>query len=219
MYHRPVYRCKRALTAPVLDGTMRDAAWQQAKSVWLVQAASGQAPRQATEVRLLWDPSYLYIGFCCEDTRVYAAMREHGQHLWEEEVVEVFLDDDCDDYSYAEFEVNPHNAVLQLYLFKRDEVWKQLWEWQSPGMRTAVHVDGDPALPDSVDKGWTVEIALPWQDFCTAPHLPPRPGDRWRMNLYRIDRAPQGDEYSAWSPPGRDAFHTPERFGWLEFTW
>ncbi|MHB1357289.1 MAG: carbohydrate-binding family 9-like protein [Anaerolineae bacterium] len=217
MPERDTYLCHRATTPIVIDGLLDDPAWAQAVEVSLVQAASGQKTRQATTARVLWDDAYLYISFHCQDTRIYASLRERGMHLWDEEVVEVFLDDDCDDYSYAEFEVNPLNTILELFLFKRGEVWKQLWEWQCPRMRTTVRVDGDPTDPDSVDRSWTVEIALPWEDFCTAPHLPPQVGDRWRMNLYRIDRAPEGDEYSAWSAPRRNAFHTPERFGWLEF--
>jgi hypothetical protein len=217
MPERDMYACHRTPTPLVIDGLLDDPAWAQAVEVSLVQAASGQPPRQATSARMLWDETYLYIGFHCQDKRIYASMRERGMHLWEEEVVEVFLDDDCDDYSYAEFEVNPLNTILDLFLFKRGEVWKQLWDWQSPGMRTAVMVDGDPTNPNSSDRSWTVEIAIPFADFCTAPHVPPQVGDTWRMNLYRIDRAPEGDEYSAWSPPGRNAFHTPERFGWLKF--
>jgi len=54
-------------------------------------------------------------------------------------------------------------------------------------------------------------------DFEMAPHLPPHPGDTWRINLYRIDRGVQGDEYTAWSPPGRLNYHTPSRFGILQF--
>jgi hypothetical protein len=37
------------------------------------------------------------------------------------------------------------------------------------------------------------------------------------MNLYRIDRAPDVDEHTAWSPPGIIAFHHPEKFGELVF--
>jgi hypothetical protein len=217
MAERLLYICHRTAAPINIDGRLDDPLWAKAVEVTLVQAANGQTTRQTTTARLLWDDRYLYIGFHCEDERVYASMHERGMHLWEEEVVEVFIDDDCDDYSYAEFEVNPLNTILELYLHKRGDVWKQLWDWQSPGMRTAVTVDGNPADPDSKDRSWTVVMALPLEDFCTAPQLPPQAGDRWRMNLYRIDRSPEGDEYSAWSPPGRNAFHTPEKFGWLEF--
>jgi hypothetical protein len=62
-----------------------------------------------------------------------------------------------------------------------------------------------------------VEIAIPWEDFVTAPHLPPLSGDRWRINLYRIDRYQGQEELSAWSPTGQPTFHVPGQFGELIF--
>ncbi len=44
----------------------------------------------------------------------------------------------------------------------------------------------------------------------------PRPGARWHLNLYRCDRANQA--FLAWSPALAGGFHTPEKFGVLEFT-
>jgi len=212
----PVYYCRRTATAPA-SLAPDDAAWHNAETITLVQATSGEPPRQATRCKLAWDDETLYVGFWCDDKSVYSSMTEDGQALYDEEVVEVFIDDDCDERSYAEIEVNPHNAVLQLYILKRGEVWKQLWDWRATRMRTHVAVNGDPSDPNSADRGWSAFLAIPLEDFCTAPNLPPAVGDRWRINLYRIDRHADGDEYSAWSPPGRDAFHTPKRFGWLEF--
>ena len=66
--------------------------------------------------------------------------------------------------------------------------------------------------------GVSVEMAIPFADMLTAPHIPPRAGDVWRANFYRIDRAEDGDEYSAWSPTLRRNYHTPERFGALVFS-
>ena len=43
----------------------------------------------------------------------------------------------------------------------------------------------------------------------------PDHGDRWRANFYRIDRAHDADEYSAWSPTGEIQFHMPNRFGYV----
>ena len=36
-------------------------------------------------------------------------------------------------------------------------------DWDFPGLKTAVHVDGVLNDPSRVDKGWTVELAFPWQ--------------------------------------------------------
>ena len=40
-------------------------------------------------------------------------------------------------------------------------------------------------------------------------------GTRWRANFYRIDRANRA--FLASSPTLQGSFHTPARFGWLEF--
>jgi hypothetical protein len=47
-----------------------------------------------------------------------------------------------------------------------------------------------------------------------SPSKPVR-GDRWRLNLYRCDRA--NDAFLAWNPVLKSSFHTPAKFGVLEF--
>ncbi len=87
--------------------------------------------------------------------------------------------------------------------------------WNSEKLRWAVQVkgtvDGKPG-----DKEWTSVIALPVEDVVTAAHIPPQPGDRWRINLYRIERLPIGAKL-AWSPTFKD-FHVPARFREIVFS-
>jgi len=218
MFHRPEYTCYRAAKPIVVDGRLDDDSWKGAPALPLVWADSGAQPRQPTAVRLLWDDQYLYVAFECQDDDIWGVTTERDKDIYNHEVVEVFVDDDCDDHSYIEIEVNPLNAVLDLYVLNRGGPIKGLWDWDSEGMLTAVHVDGDPTRRGTADRAWTVEIAIPMRDFMTAPHLPPQPGDVWHANLYRIDRGTSGDEYTAWSPPGRINYHTPERFGRLVFS-
>lgn len=218
MYQRPEYICCRAASPITIDGRLDEASWQAAAPISLVLADSGAEPIQATTARMLWDDGYLYVAFHCEDTDIWGTTTERDQPIYKQEVAEVFVDDDCDDYSYAEFEVSPLNAVLDLFLFQRDGRRKTLWEWRSEGLSTAVVVDGDATRRGTADHSWTVEMAIPMSDFMTAPHLPPRPGDVWHVNLYRIDRGVEGDEFSAWSPPGVVDYHTPSRFGRLVFS-
>ncbi|MBC7234914.1 MAG: carbohydrate-binding family 9-like protein, partial [Chloroflexi bacterium] len=215
---RPEYVCMRASGPIVVDGRLDEPDWGKAVPVELRLADSGGRPRQRTVARLLWDDDHLYVGFYCEDTSIWGVTTRRDQDIYNQEVVEVFIDADRDDYGYVEIEVNPLNAVLDLFMLNRDGRRKGLWDWDSRGLRTAVLVDGDPTRRDSRDRSWTVEMAIPMADFATAPNLPPRPGDVWHMNLYRIDRGPEGDEYSAWSPPGLIDYHTPQRFGRLIFS-
>jgi hypothetical protein len=202
----------------LIDGTLDDPVWRKAKAVRLLRNQDGALPRFATIARLLWDAQCLYVGFECEDTRIYATLTERDAPLWEQEVVEVFVDANCDRIGYVEIEVSPLNTLLDLYVLNRPpRPFRGLFDWDSVGMRHAVRVDGDARDPDSVDRGWSVEMALPWADFATAPHQPPRVGDVWRLNLYRIDRYQGQQELYAWSPTLCETFHVPQRFGELVF--
>ena len=176
MFQRPEYTCYRAAKPIVVDGRLDDASWQGAAAIPLVWADSGAQPRQPTTVRLLWDDHYLYVAFECQDDDIWGVTTERDKDIYNQEVVEVFVDDDCDDHSYIEIEVNPLNAVLDLFVLNRGGPIRGLWGWDSPGLLTAVHVDGDPTRRGTADRSWTVELAIPMSDFMTAPHLPPEPG-------------------------------------------
>jgi hypothetical protein len=59
-------------------------------------------------------------------------------------------------------------------------------------------------------------MALPLEDVVTAPNIPPKPGDRWHINFYRVEKLPERAGL-AWSPTGRD-YHRTERFGEIVFS-
>lgn len=213
-----VYQCQKTGTPPVIDGRLNDLVWQQAGVVWLLRNQDGAVPRFETTARLLWDSDFLYVGFACEDAQIHATMTERDAPLWEQEVVEIFVDANCDGISYVEIEVSPLNALLDLFVLNRPpQPFRPLFDWDSLGMRHAVHVDGDPHDPNSQDRRWSAEMAIPWADFATAPHQPPQPGDVWRFNLYRIDQFQGQEELYAWSPTLCETFHVPLQFGDLVF--
>ena len=130
-------------------------------------------------------------------------------------MLEVRLQADPAHPSYIELEVNPLGAMLDIFLI---DVRKPIpyASWNSSGLRWAVHVNGT-ADGRPGDVGWSCEIALPLEDVVTAPNLPPLPGDRWRANLYRVEKKPSPASL-AWSPTLVRDFHRPERFGDLVFS-
>ena len=65
---------------------------------------------------------------------------------------------------------------------------------------------------DEAAKVWRVEVRIPLKSLAEAA---PAAGTKWRINLYRHDAA--GKAGLAFSPVLTGTFHTPERFGWLEF--
>ena len=133
-------------------------------------------------------------------------MTRRKDPLYEEEVLEVFLDPVGDGASYFEIEVNPLNAVLDLVVRRNRSGWLKDFSWKCEGLETAVC-----RLPD----GWAAELAIP---FAALGSLQTGAGVEWRANFCRIDR-PKGREreLSAWSPTFCGTFHSPGRFGVVEF--
>jgi hypothetical protein len=95
-----------------------------------------------------------------------------------------------------------------------------------------VYVDGTVNDPTDIDRGWSVELAVPWSALERGA---PRPGERWRMNFSRVQwrtrvkngryamvvdrsRPPweQADNW-VWSPQGLVNMHYPERWGLVQF--
>lgn len=97
-------------------------------------------------------------------------------------------------------------------------------DWDFPGLRSAVHVDGvlNDALQPS--RGWTVELALPWvgmKHLAGGRSLPPTQGDVWRMFFGRFQKVQtaEGEKQAAWcwSPHGVYDTHMPEKFTEIQF--
>jgi Carbohydrate-binding family 9 len=198
-----------------IDGRLDEEAWRSSALVGaFLNNRDGGRSKLTTEAWVLYDNNFIYFAFRAVDKNIWATMKRRDQHLWLEEVVEVFLQADTNIPNYIELEVNPLNTMLDIYLL---DARKPLHyeSWNSEKLRWAVNVDGT-VDGKSDDHEWTCEIALPIEDIATAPHRPPQAGDRWRMNLYRVDRLPEVAE-EAWSPTLQDDFHVLPRFGELVF--
>jgi hypothetical protein len=230
------YVCYRATTAPVLDGKLDDDAWRAAR--WSedfrdIEGDRRPAPRFRTRVKMLWDDKCLYIGAELEEPHVWATLTRHDSVIFRDNDFEVFLDPDGDSHLYAELELNALNTTWDLLLPKPyKDGGRALDAWEVTGLRTAVHVEGGLNDPRDRDRGWSVEIAWPWQGLkeLTEGKVPPRDGDRWRINFSRVewDTEIVGGKYRkiagrpehnwVWSPQGVIDMHRPERWGFLEFS-
>jgi hypothetical protein len=203
--------------AALLEGT--DEAWRDAALVeW------GPAPH-ATAFRALWSPDALYLRFDARDAAPWHTMTRRDEHLWEEEVVEIFIDPARAGHHYAELEISPANVVCDVRMVRASPHKKFDLTWNLEGLETRVVPWRDA---QGKDLGWTALARLPWDAFRSLPPpgkvaLPPRPGDRWRFNLFRVER-PGGPEHPeqgavevAWSPTGQHSFHVPAAFRDLVF--
>jgi hypothetical protein len=95
------------------------------------------------------------------------------------------------------------------------------------GLRTAVRVLGRLNDPATRDRGWTVEMALPWASLAVlfdGRALPPREGDTLRCDFSRFEalrvHGKPLPENPGWSlnPHGAYDSHIPESFSVVHFT-
>ena len=93
------------------------------------------------------------------------------------------------------------------------------FDWDFPGLQTAVHVRGTINDPTVEDEGWTAEIAFPWDGMswlADGKSLPPNPGDAWRISPARDEKLRIGgdDVFAGWLSTriGSVDNHRPERF-------
>lgn len=191
------------------------AAWDRATAV------TWGPDRYQTTFRALWRPDALFVRFDVRDDAPWYTMHHRNACLWEEEVVEIFLDPTCSGTDYAELEINPGNTVCDLHIATLTPVRDVRLDWNFTNLTTVVHSGRG-------GHDWTALARLPFDDFATLSprverRLPVQAGDAWHFNVFRIKRphgpaAPERDAvYAAWSVPDGGTFHEPEAFRPLRF--
>jgi hypothetical protein len=230
------YLCYRAGGPITVDGRLDEDAWKAAP--WTedfvdIEGAGRPAPRFRTRAKMLWDDRYFYIAAELEEPHVWGTLTKHDAVIFQDNDFEVFLDPDGDNHNYGELELNALNTTWDLLLKKpyRDG-GPALNEWEIEGLKTAVHVSGTLNDPRDTDRGWTVEIAIPWAALGQLLPRPaaPRDGDQWRVNFSRVEwrhevaagkyRKVKGqrEDNWVWSPQGVVDMHRPEKWGYVQFT-
>jgi hypothetical protein len=100
-------------------------------------------------------------------------------------------------------------------------------DWDFPGLQTAVQVDGKINDPMTIDRGWTVELAFPWEGMSWLANgraLPPKDGDTWRMFFGRFQKLVSSgievNPHPAWvmSKHGIYDTHQPQCFPYIHFS-
>lgn len=230
------YVCYRADRPLTINGKLEEAAWKDAPwtSAFVdIEGTIRPKPRFRTRAKMLWDAEYLYIGAELEEPHVWATLTEHDSVIFYDNDFEVFIDPDGDNHQYYEIEINALNTEWDLRLVKpyRDG-GPALNEWEIPGFKSAVHIAGTLNDPSDTDRGWTVEMAIPWKalgEFANRP-APPRDGDQWRINFSRVEweieivdgkyrKLPDRPEDNwVWSPQYVIDMHRPERWGYIQFS-
>ena len=171
--------------------------------------SSGGPRPTPTRFRALWSDDGLFLRFDATDPSPWHTMTRRDEHLWDEEVVEIFLDPDRSGRDYYELEVSPANVVCDLRMISPWPDKKGDIDWNLAGLETRVHRSGARRRR----AGWTATAFLPWRGLRALPSAAPRrrPAEAGRrLALQRVphqaagrtEGGPEKDAvFAAWSPP------------------
>ncbi|MFI5137445.1 MAG: carbohydrate-binding family 9-like protein [Sphingobacteriales bacterium] len=227
-------------TPPVIDGDINDTIWQGASwSDNFVDIEGDLKPKPAlqTNVKMLWDDSCLYIAARIHDPNVWAYLTQHDDIVFRDNDFEVFINPNNTTHRYFEMEFNARNTVFDLFLNKPyRNGGDAMINWNVEGLRSAVKVQGTLNDPSGTDKGWTIELAIPFKAISLGNTVQiPKQGALWRINFSRVEwdtKAVNGkyvkltdsnghnlpEHNWVWSPQGVVDMHYPERWGYLQFS-
>lgn len=169
-----------------IDGTMDEPEWDLVpviRGFRQVEPNQGEPARYDTEVRVLYNDDYIYIGATLYDDagerpRVSSLVRNFN--YFDNDLFGVVFDTFNNERDAISFQVTPYGNQRDLQVFD-DAVFNRDFDvvWYAETQIT--------------DEGWTVEMAIPWRSLRYSEE-----NEIWGINFVRRHR--RSNEESAWSP-------------------
>lgn len=170
------YTATRTDKIPRIDGVLKDSCWQEglwASDFIQQQPFEGKPASYPTEIKILYNSSYLFIAVRCHDGEPQKIRRILGaRDVFMGDVTGIALDSYNNDKTAFEFNITAAGQKIDLKHkgnFEFDQNWNAVW-------------DGKTGLEDSA---WTAEFRIPFSQLRYAnleEHT-------WGMHFWRwIDR-------------------------------
>lgn len=209
------YTAFRAPGPIVVDGRFDDAGWSGVPRVTdfvVPQDGAALADDRRPEARITWDDTNLYVAFYNPDSDIRSDFVGRDSKLWEQDVIEIYLDPGADGQDYLELQVAPTGEIFDAkFASRRTPDWTEAAPAFTIDMVAKVVIDGT-LNAEGADRSWSVEVAIPFAQIPGAGG-PPAADAVWSINLYRLDQS----FHAAWSPVGND-YHNLSGFGRVAFT-
>jgi hypothetical protein len=219
---------------------------------------SGRQTIHDTHAAVLWDDEYLYVAYWIEEPNLQASITERDGLIYQNNDVELFIAGQDAYYEFeintygTIYEVffvweeaykkgayetipglgnkEPGRRAFNGVGYKSHPKGPRIgfWNWDLEGLRSAVFADGTLNDDKDRDRGWTVELALPWSSLSILAKgdnrsVPPKDKDIWRMDFSRFNQYKEAEPANdsggwAWSPHGVWDSHVPECFTSVKFS-
>jgi len=195
----------RVDSPPVIDGKLEELCWQRAHpTTGFVQREpdAGEAAREQTTVRVLYDDENLYFGIECLDSeggKIEGRLVTRDDKLFPGDFICLLLDTYYDHQNGYVFWTNPYGIQADAYSQNDGLSVDRGWDgvWRSAGKTTP--------------RGWTAEMAIPFKTL----RFSGKDEEVWGVNIQRYRK--MGREESNWAPISRDDASAlkPSKAGYL----
>lgn len=222
-----IFKASRTSEKIFIDGKMNEEVWikTEARSLEYFYRVDQPTDQQKTTFRMLWDETTLYVFFEMEDQFITARETKRDGEPYLDDCAEIFFitaPDSLD--THFGYELNLNKASNDFIYFNdyhdgKDVVYKSF----NPDFEAEVTYNGTINDNSDIDKGWTMELAIPISNFGELGQVEPiNEGSRWAFLAIRQDRNDaEGNRRSTSTIfPIYDIsknVHQANRFGLLEF--
>jgi len=233
------YTARMAKRPIQVDGKLNEHDWKQAVLISNFEDIEGAAkpkPTFSTEVKMMWDSQYLYIGAVLEEPHLWGTLKKHDDIIYRDHDFEVFIDPMGDGEQYFEIEINVLGTIMDLFMnkpYKKGGTFDM--GWNTAGIQSKIIANGTINDNTDIDSGWTLEMAIPFTAISKAQRAAtPSFNKPWRINFSRVQWTlePDGISYRkklnqnnkpisehnwVWNPTGVVDMHVPAKWGYLYF--
>lgn len=219
-----VYKTNEIIT---IDGKMEEAIWEKSQISTLENfyRVEDINDKQQTTFRMLWDEKNLYLFYQMEDKFLTSRETKRDGKPYLDDCAEIFIIPAPESLAmHFGYEINLYKASNDFLFFNNyynDE--NVVFHDFNPDFSVEISYEGTINDNSDIDKGWTMELAIPLSNFgALGDVVPVIPGNQWAFLVIRQDRNEiHGNRrITSTNFPIYDitkSTHQPNRFGLLEF--
>lgn len=220
----PVFKTSKTAQKIKIDGKLNENDWQktEARSFDYFYNVVKPDDQQKSTFRMLWDDENIYVFFECQDKYITAREKVRDGQPYFDDCAELFLIPVADSLKvHFGFELNLYKVANDfVFLNSMNHGENVVVKAYNPEYEVAVSIDGTVNNNSDIDKGWTMEMKIPFKSMNSVGFPFNGVGSKWAFLALRQDRNDaEGDRRSTSTitPVYEDEVHAPNRFCLLEF--
>jgi hypothetical protein len=212
--------CLLTFARGLINGHLDEPAWTAVPDVGSFSFPWWKSGKKEKTVSKLWVQENIYVLFIAKNSYIWGEKKVRNSAVFTDDCVEVFTAPNPDyPLRYFHIEMNVIGTFLDQFHPQGPGVNNDP-EWNGEGIKITTSFVGTLNNDSDIDQYWILEGAIPLRNFQqVAKHIPPKPGDVWRLNLNRLGGKTNA-QYSQWSPSQTEKpqFHSPRDFGRVIFS-